>query len=238
MQLLSIPAFLTYSWFCINHLAPLQCVFLCLTYLRYNRAAENGQIIRYFVDAVIDIFATSDGQLATRNTEGRESASADTDRSGQQVPLAWRKLVELRRKIDLPPGADESLFKPTTPIRCETLPAAIALRAMSLSTSETITDPPMRGAEPAPSARVTCHPTSNGHALPSAEPPITHDHDGRPGGNFGMDNMFDVSDLAAWSSSLIQDPHDDFHMGQDIGGEVNEATHPLFEWDVYPQASV
>lgn len=192
---------------------------------------ENDQIIRYFVDEVIDIFVSSDGQLATGNREGRESASADTDSSGQQVSLAWRKLVELRRKIDLPSGVDQSLFKPTIPIRCETLPAAIALRAMSLST-------PIRGAEPASSDRVTWHPTSNGHALPSAEPPITHDHDGRPGGDVGMNNMLDVSDLAAWSSSLIQDPHNYFHKGQDIGSEVNEATHPLFEWDMYPQASM
>ena len=238
MQLLSIPAFSTYSWFCINHLAPLQCVFLCLTYIQYNRAVENGQIIRYFVDEVIDIFASSDGQSAGGHREGRESAPADTEPSGQQVPLAWRKLVELRRKVDLPPSADQSLFKPTVPIRCETLPAAIALRTMSLSTSETITDPPVRGVEPAPSGRVMSHPTSNGHPAPLADSQITHDHAEFRGDNVDMDNMLDFTNLAAWSSSLIQDPHDYFHMGQDTGSGFNEATHPVFEWDMHPQPSV
>lgn len=37
-------------------LAPLQCIFLCLTYLQCNPNLENRHTLRYLVDEVIDIF--------------------------------------------------------------------------------------------------------------------------------------------------------------------------------------
>lgn len=233
MQLLRIKAFAPYSWFCINHLAPLQCAFLCLTFLQYNRNSENRQTLRYFVDEVIDIFASDAIESSAGHGGEHDPTLSDTAPSAKQILLARRMLVALRKKLDLPPGADQPLFKPAVPIRCETLPPEIALRAISLSTNETVVGPPTRGAESAPSSRLISHSALNGHQLQSAEPSAIHNHDEGRVGDFDMDNVLDVSDLAAWSSSLTQNPDEYFHTGQDIVNGVSEVANPVLEWDLY-----
>ncbi len=112
---------------------------------------KNKQMIRYFIDEVIDIFASSARLSSTGHGEIRNPAVSDVAPSDKQIPLAWEVLVVLRNKTDLGPGADQPLFKPTVPIRCETLPPEIALHAMSLSTSQTTTDPLVRGSDSVPS---------------------------------------------------------------------------------------
>ena len=223
MQLMRVPAFAPYKWFCTNHLAPFQCIFLCLTYLQYNRDCNNRPLIRYFVDEVIDIFA---------------SPGVDTTPSNKQVPLAWRMLVTLRNRVDLPLGAGQPQFKHTIPMRCETLPTATALRIMSLSTTETVTDPLIRGAESPPSGWLTSQSTSNGSQLQSVEPLIGHGQHEGPAGNIDMDNVLDISDLSAWSSSLIQDPDEYFHLSHDNINGLNGGANPLIGWNMYSQAPV
>ena len=234
-QLLSNPAFSTYTWFCINHLGPLQCVFLCLTYLQYNRASENQRVIYYYVDEVFRIFASSAKQSNAGHGEGHERAPSEPTLGDRQIPLAWRRLVELRNKLELPPDTDQPLFESKATVRCETLPSAIALRTISLASSDTNSNPPTRGLEPVSSGKTVSHTTSNGYSLPSNESQAIFDHAEGPISDAEMDNILDISDLAEWSSSLVQDPQDLFHLGQNTS-EVNGATNPLLQWDLYAQA--
>lgn len=231
MQLLRIDAFAPYSWFCINHLAPLQCVFLCLTYLQCNPNLENGQTLRYLVDEVIDIFCSDTAELSAGHGGEHNPALSDTTPSAKQVSLAWRMLVALRKRLDLPYGADKPMFKPAVPIRCETLPPGIALRAMSLSTGGTVTDPSTRGSEPAANGSSISHSALNGHHPQPAEPSVMHNHDEGRVGNIDKDNVLDISDLAAWSSSLTQNLDEYFHTGQDVDG-LTEDINPFLNWDL------
>ncbi len=232
MQLLRIDAFAPYSWFCINHLAPLQCIFLCLTYLQCNPNLENRHTSRYLVDEVIDIFGF-DTKLSAGHRGEHDPALSDTAPSAKQISLAWRMLIALRKKLDLPPGADQHLFKPAVPIRCEKLPPGIALRAMSLSTSKTVTDPLIRGAEPAPNGSLISYSALYGHHPQSAEPSVMHNHDEGRVGHIDKDDVLDISDLAAWSSSLTRNLDEYFHTGQDIVDGLTEVANPFLEWDLY-----
>ena len=190
--------------------------------MQCNRKSKNKQIIRYFVDEVIDIFASSARLSGTGDEEFQNPAVSDVASSDKQIPLAWRVLITLRNKIDLHPGADQPLFNPTVPIRCETLPPEIALHAMSLSTSQPITDPLVRGSESAPSGL-------SGDQYPYAEPPVVRRHDEGEGDDNEVENEFNISGLAAWSSSLIHDPFESWNMAQD---NVNDATNPPLEWNL------
>ena len=238
MQLIRIPAFAPFSWFCINNLAPLQFVFLCLTYMQYNRNPENSHNMRYLVDQVIDIFASSDRRPIAGHEEGHNPAISDTLATDKQISLAWRMLVLLRKKIDLPPGADQPLFKPAVLTRCDNLPAAIALRTMSLSTNETFTDHPITGAEPAPSGRLASHSALYEDHLSSTEPPVAPEHNERRDGDIDMDNMLEISDLAEWPSSLIQEPEEYFHIDEGFVNGVNKPADSALGWDLYQQASL
>lgn len=195
LQLTRIPAFAPYAWFYSSHHAPLQCVFLILTYLQRNRDFAHAHLARHLVDEVIDVFAP-DEQLRVYSKEGHYSPRSTTQ-PGCQTPSAWRLLIALRQKHDFPPEVDQLPFKPSTPSRYQPSSPVVSLAAEVASERPNFTAiPPSlnhweRGLSDTPLI------------LPSHNPLASAYHSER-GEEPHMDNVLDISSLIVCSSSLAQ----------------------------------
>lgn len=204
LQLLRIPAFEPYSWFCSNTQTVVQPVFLILTYLQYNRDQRNRALERHLVDEVIDIFAHHKRPAALNETCGGLPGSngASLNRS---MSLEWRMLVALRKKIDLPFAAEQPLFKSSEPIRCQLVVPEIALRMMSLSSSETAASSPSTLGSS--SSLVPPYITENS-VLASIEPHSEWQQYESQGRHVEADDLVDIFDLDTWSLNQKLPIHD------------------------------
>ena len=230
MQLVRIPAFAPYSWFCINSQTPLQPVFLILTYLQDNKKHGSGDLGRHFVDEVIDVFNSPDDRSFSHRDDHRDFAAASAASSDKQIPLPWKLLVELRSKIDHPPE-ERPRVKPVAPTRCQLVPPAIALRTMSLSNSEKGTS---SSTQPAASRSEISPPAANGSMSPPIEPAVANGQYDSGGGDSDGANPLDTSAFDAWCSSLAQDPDAYLVEGHDVAERADEALNSNLEVDLAP----
>ena len=220
MQLVRIPAFAPYSWFCIKFQTPLQPAFLILTYLRDNKncGSGRGSLARHFLDEVLDVFSSPDERSFTQH-EDHELAAPSAASSDKQIPLPWKMLVELRSKIDHSTCEEGTHFKPVTPTRCQLVSPAIALRTMSLSTSGKSTS---SATIPAASRSEIAHPAANGPPSPPIDPLVDNGQYDSGGDSEGA-NLLDTSDFEAWCSSLTQDADQYLVEGQGAAESAHEA---------------
>ena len=235
MQLVRIPAFAPYLWFCLKFQAPIQPVFLILTFLKYNKNYGNGNLARHFADEVIDVFNSPMDLTVPQHGEGGQAPDISSVNSSKkrQVPLPWGMLANLRDKIEDPIGEEQYKSKPVTPTRCQLVPPAIALRAMSLSTNESInagitTLPTTASLNPAPVS------AANGPMFPTLDVlPLGNGQVESRGGDIDAENdLQDISDLEAWCSSLTQNPNVYLQKGQETVESVDRATsssYPVIE---------
>ena len=221
MQITQIPAFAPYLWYCLNHQAPLQYVFLILTYLQHNRHSEHGHLARYYVDEVIDVFASHElPARAERSSHGLEASEESPQIKPK--PFAWRMLIDLQHKLDLPPNASSPLFKPTVPIRCHPVPSTVALRTMSLSTGEKPGEEVSREGLRGPGNGEAAPPSATEPLLPSTRPLILHDQYGNRGNYADIDQLLDLSQLDTWPSTLASKATEDYSlMQEDFAGYDN-----------------
>ena len=209
MQLVRIPAFAPYLWFCLKFQAPLQPVFLILVYLKYNKNYGSSTLGRHFVDEVIDLFSSSDDLSVPqeKETHYNPSISNATLFNNRQALLPWRRLADLRSKIDNPHYEEQHKLKPVTPTRCELVPPAIALRAMSLSTNEKSKNTSSPTIPAIASRNQTFPPAPNGPLFQTLDIlPLVNEQLESGDGSFDVENdLLDVSDVEAWCSSLTRD---------------------------------
>ena len=203
MQLMRIPAFAPYSWFCISSQLPLQPVFLILTYLQDNKGCASRNIGRYFVDEVIDVFDSLPDRLCTHREDNHDPAAPSTASTNKQVPMAWKMLAELRSKLDHLPDEEQIQSKPVAPTRCQLVPPDIALRTISISNSEKRTSSPT---VPAAIHSQIETPAANRPISPPFDVAGVNRQYDDGGGDAEGDNLLDTADLEAWCSTLTQDP--------------------------------
>jgi len=98
LQLLRIPSFAPYMWFCSTYFAPPQCVILILTYLKQDRDPEIADLAFYFVDEMINFFAPEDytSQPSGQNQDEAESVAG----SSQKPDKTWEMLRTFRKSLD------------------------------------------------------------------------------------------------------------------------------------------
>lgn len=221
MQITQIPAFAPYLWYCLNHQAPLQYVFLILTYLQHNRHSEHAHLARYYVDEVIDVFASLELPARARgNNQGLEATEGNLQLKPK--PCAWRMLIDLQHKLDLPSTVSSPLFKPTAPIRCQPVPSTIALRTMSLSTGEKPGEDVSREALRGPGNGEAAPMPTTEPLLPPPRPLILNDQYGNRGNYTDIDQLLDLSQLDTWPSSLAPKGTEDYSlMQEDFAGFDN-----------------
>ncbi len=236
MQLVRIPAFAPYLWFCLRFQAPIQPVFLVLIYLKYNKNYGNGNLARHFVDEVIDVFNSPVDLPVPQHGEGGQGPDISSVNSSEkrQVPQPWGMLANLRSKIEDPHCEEQYKSKPLTPTRCQLVPPAIALRAMSLSTNEKS----INTSSPALPTTASLNPTplsaGNGPIFPTPDAlPLGNGQFESGGGDIDAENdLQDISDLEEWCSSLTQDPDAYLQKGQEIFENVHKEasnSYPVIE---------
>lgn len=224
MQITQIPAFAPYMWYCLNHHAPLQCVFLILTYLQHNRHSEHAHLARYYVDEVTDVFTCNE----RRAKAGTNNQDLEGEEEGSQIkpkPFAWKILVDLRHRLDLPPHVDPPLFRPTVPIRCQPVSPAVALRTMSLSIGENPSEDGARDAIRGPGHAEAPRMSTTEPLLPSTRPVAVNDQHGDQPGHTTFEQLLDLSHLDTWSSNLLPKATEDFPPIYNDFADLDNAAH-------------
>ena len=198
MQLVQIPAFAPYSWFCKSCLPPLQPVFLILTYLQYNRDWKNRKVALHLVDGVFDVFNSPDDW----STADRGNDDDATVPSNEQMPSAWRMLMDLRHKLDLPLSMERPTYEPLAPIRCHLVSPDIALQTKALATGNksdiSDTTPATRHSPEIVSSLML-------HSSLSTTPFVLVGQQVSEQEVIDTEKPLDMSDLDTWCSTLIQD---------------------------------
>ena len=177
---------------------PLQCVFLLLTYLRHNQDSEIASLTRYLIDETIETFASST-HLSDYDT------SESNGKADNQASAAWRMLLTFRRKLDLAPGVEEPSAKAAVPFRCLPLSPAISLASKvnperynhntrSLSAGDW---------------------ERNAPSFMAGDPPITSEY-------ADESDLLDISDLVAWSSSLMENTNEYLLQGHEEENRPND----------------
>ena len=231
MQLVRIPAFAPYSWFCINFQIPLQPAFLVLTYLRDNKncGSGSGSLARYFVDEVLDVFSSPNERSFTQH-EDHEHAASSAASPDKSIPLPWKMLVELRSKMDYSTSEEGSHFKPVTLTRCQLLSPAIALRTMSLSTNGKSSS---SATIPAASRSETAPPAANAPLSPAIDSLVDNGQYDSGGDSEGA-NPLDTTNFEAWCSSFTQDADESLAEGQDVAESAHEVYNLNLEFGAGP----
>jgi hypothetical protein len=201
LQLHRAPAFAPYMWFCSNYYGPLQCAFLTLIYLNHNRESENAQLARYCVDELIDHCISDHQQLD--NDSIKEGPDNPTLKAQQEMmSLAKMVLVNLHKKLDLPPENDERPPRPfDLSCRFQSSSSLLFTSTRPNPTSIPLSATSSRECDLAVTADVLPLSGHNSHSMmPDSSP--TH--------NF----LHNISELEAWCS-LIQDTGKFPSLGQD-----------------------
>ena len=112
LQLIRVPAFTPYIWFCLTYCAPLQSVFLILTFLQHDRDSETENMAFYFVDEVINFFLLEDPS-PTLYGPGKPSANglgANVNFARQNIQTL-RMLQSIRQQLGPSPELGQARFK-------------------------------------------------------------------------------------------------------------------------------
>lgn len=193
----------------MKHHAPIQCVFLILTYLQYNRRSEHTLSARYYVDRVLDIYMP-DAQ--SRHAETNFQALGETGGMAHVKPKSfiWTMLLDLRQKLDLPCDTAQPILKPTVPIRCQTVPSAIALHTRSLAKGDKSSPNTAQDPSQGPSYSDFVD-TSVDESFLNSNPPLTGDSQYQdPATRLDIAQLLDFSELDSWSSTLVPESTDGF----------------------------
>lgn len=209
MQITQIPAFAPYSWYCLKHHAPLQCVFLLLTYLQHNRQSQHAHLARYYVDEVIDVF-TSKERLVVPENSNRKIVGTEAKSETKPRSPAWSILVDLRYKIDISPHAKPPLFKPTVPIRCQPVPSALALHTISLSIGEKPHEAVTQEAKSGPGIVETSRASTTEPRLSSTRSTTVNDPHVNQINPTDLEQLLDLSHMDTWSSDSLSKVPEDF----------------------------
>ena len=178
LQLIHVPAFAPYKWFCFNYFGPLQAVFLTLTYFEDVQDSEAETHALYLVDETIDFFV-SENDSHHSSAFGKQSPESNK-KNIQRMESAWTKLKALRRRLPSHLDCQESRDE------CYPTPSSF-----SASSSEV------------PPSQVKA--TRRMHNL-VAEPNMAGSSKGGDFGcDRDVDMILDNSGLDIWSSSLIQE---------------------------------
>ncbi|KAL8688171.1 MAG: hypothetical protein Q9218_005853 [Villophora microphyllina] len=103
LQMIQIPAFSPYSWFCSIHFGPLQSAFLILAYLQQKRDADTEAQALFLIDEVLDFF--EDIGQDNRPTVDQRSESKQESRNlstSRRASVAWQNLKAMRVQLSSP----------------------------------------------------------------------------------------------------------------------------------------
>ena len=173
-------------------------MFLILTYLQYNRDWSNRKAALHLVDGVFDVFNSPDDW----STADRGNDDDATVPSNEQTSSAWRMLINLRHKLDLPLGMERPTYEPLAPIRCHLVSPDIALQTKALATGNksdiSDTFPATRHSPDIVSSPML-------RSSLSTTPFVLNGQQMNRQEVIDTDNPLDMSDLDTWCSTLIQD---------------------------------
>ncbi|KAJ5951547.1 Transcription factor [Penicillium vulpinum] len=208
LQLYQAPAFSPYAWFFCSHYGPLQCVFITLIYLHSFQDSGETLLARYCVDEVIHHCI---GQYQAPDPSSTKASPNDTDPNAgkTRLPLVMQVLVDLQERLDLSLGAEDRPSLPLDVIECHAhFPAShLATKASELRATSN---------QPSSDASFSTTRTNRNCETPSMTtgPPVVAGHKLAPPNSvlvaesdlgLDMDFLATISDLEAWSSSLILD---------------------------------
>ncbi|EKV11526.1 hypothetical protein PDIG_49690 [Penicillium digitatum PHI26] len=208
LQLYQAPAFSPYVWFCSSHYGPLQCVFIALIYLHSFQKSGETVLARYCVDELIH---HSVAQFSAPDSSLTKTSSNDTDSnpSKTRMPLAIQVLVDLHKHLDSSLGAEDRLPLSLDMIECQA--RCPALPRTKASEFRATPHQPSSGASSSTNRTNNCETPS----MTTGPPPVVAGHTPGPPNNglidgsdsgLDMDFLATISDLDAWSSSLILEP--------------------------------
>jgi hypothetical protein len=103
LQVIQTPAFSPWVWFFTTHYAPLQCIFIILTYLQDHPKSATADHARYYADEVIEVFVPSEEELLFGGPGQAGQANEGysfTGRTSRQMIPAWRMILLMRTKIN------------------------------------------------------------------------------------------------------------------------------------------
>ncbi|KAJ5359813.1 Transcription factor [Penicillium concentricum] len=207
LQLYQAPAFSPYAWFFCSHYGPLQCVFITLIYLHSFPDSGETLLARYCVDEVIHHCVA---QYQTPNGCSTRTSPDDTDSNASKarMPLVIQVLVDLHERLDSSLEAEDRPPLPLDLIGCQArfptshlATKSSELRATSIHTSPDGSSSTTRTNRNCETPSMTTGPL----------PVVAGEKPGPPnsllvaGSDSGLDMDFlaTISDLEAWSSSLI-----------------------------------
>nr|QWQ58167.1 MacR [Penicillium rubens] len=205
LQLYQAPAFSPYAWFCCSHYGPLQCVFITLMYLHYFQHSGETTLARYCVDEVIHHCVA---QYQAPGPSSTRTSLDGTDSSGGKMPmpLAIQVLVDLHERLDSSLGPEDKA-PPLDLIECQ---ARFSMSHLATKASN------LRATSDQPSSDVSSttrtHHNCETPPITTGAPPVAAGNKSIPpnsvfvaGSDSGLDMDFlaTISDLEAWSSSLI-----------------------------------
>ncbi|OQE40828.1 hypothetical protein PENCOP_c005G02910 [Penicillium coprophilum] len=209
LQLYQAPAFSPYAWFFCSYYGPLQCVFMTLIYLHSFEDSKETLLARYCVDEVIH-HCVAQYQAPDSSSTKTSPDDADPINSKKRMPLVLQVLVDLHKRLDSSFEAEERLSLPLKLLECQAhfhmsglATKASELRATSL--------PPSSDASSTTRTNRNCETPS----MTTGHPPVVSGNKPGPpnsvlvaGSDSGLDMDFlaTISDLEAWSSSLIMEP--------------------------------
>jgi len=99
-QLIQVPAFRPYVWFCYTYSGPLQAVFLTSTYLQTHRDSGTEVQALHLVDEVIDFFVSEDDSPHPSSIGKQWQADHKTnEKYTGQTDSAWKTLKTTRTQL-------------------------------------------------------------------------------------------------------------------------------------------
>ncbi|KAJ5186081.1 Transcription factor [Penicillium cf. griseofulvum] len=207
LQLYQTPAFSPYAWFFCSYYGSLQCVFITLIYLHSFPDSEETLLARYCVDEVIHHCVT---QYHAPDGSSTRTGSEDTQSNGSRtrMPLVIQVLVDLHERLDSSLGAEDRPSLPLDVIEGQArfptshLATKVSeLRATSKHSSSDVSSSTTRTNRICETPSMTTEPllVVTGDKLGPSNNILVAGSDS----GLDMDFLATISDLEAWSSSLI-----------------------------------
>ncbi|KAK8017826.1 hypothetical protein PG993_014152 [Apiospora rasikravindrae] len=99
LQMLQTPAFSPWTWYFKAHYAPVQCIFIILTYLQDHHSSKAAEAARYYADEIIELFAPKGDDLVFGGPGGGQDDFTFAGKISKQMVSSWRAILMLRTKI-------------------------------------------------------------------------------------------------------------------------------------------
>ncbi|KGO67465.1 Transcription factor, fungi [Penicillium italicum] len=210
LQLYQAPAFSPYVWLCSSHYGPLQCVFITLMYLHSFQESGETLLAQYCVDEVMH-HCVAQFQAPESSSTRNSPNDTDSNSSKPRIPTAIQVLVDLHERLDSSLGAEDRRPLPLDVIECQArCPAShLATKASELRAT------PHRPSSDASSSTTRINRNCETPSMTTGPPPVVAGNKIGPPNNIfvdgsdsglDMDFLATISDLEAWSSSLILEP--------------------------------